>query len=87
MGVDDWIYSSFSEIKLSAPSSWVIFEGENKCFEQGIVLLHGGEDGGAREVTPFCALVWSPGAAELLPWLTGVVISFPGGFFLLWSLL
>ena len=83
MGVDAWIYSSFSELKLSAPSSWGIFEGENKCFDQGTVLLHGGQDGGAREVIPFCALV----AAELTPWLPGVGISFPGGFFLLWSLL
>ena len=87
MGVDAWIYSSFSELKLSAPSSWGIFEGENKCFDQGTALLHGGEDGGAREVTPFCALVGSPGAAELTPWLPGVGISFPGGFFLFWSLL
>ena len=82
-----YMYSSFSELKLSAPSSWGIFEGENKCFDQGTVLLHGGEDGGAREIIPFCALVGSPGAAELTPWLPGVGIPFPGGFLLLWSLL
>ena len=29
VGVNAWIYSSFSEIKLSAPSSWGILEGEN----------------------------------------------------------
>ena len=40
-----------------------IFEGENKYFDQGTVLLQGGEDG-AREVLPFCALVGSPGATE-----------------------
>ena len=57
LGVDGWIYSSFTELKLSAPSSWGISEGENKCFDQGTVLLHGGEDGGAREITSFCALV------------------------------
>ena len=56
-GVDAWIYSSFTELKLSALSSWGISEGENKCFEQGTVLLHGGEDSGAREITSFCALV------------------------------
>ena len=83
MGVDAWIYSSFSELKLSALSSWGIFEGDNKGFDQGTVLLHGGQDGGAQEVIPCCALV----AAELTLWLPGVGISFPGGFFLLWSLL
>ena len=72
MGVNAWIYSSFSELKLSATSSWGIFEGENKYFDQGTALLHGGEDGGAGEVTPFCALVGSPEAAELTLWLPGV---------------
>ena len=61
-GVDAWIYSSFSELKLSAPSSRGIFEGENKCFYQGTVLMHGG----SWEIIPFCALLGSPGAAELL---------------------
>ena len=64
-GVDAWIYSSISELKLSAPSSWGIFEVEIKFFNQGTALLHGGEDGGAQQVTPPCALVGSPGAAEL----------------------
>ena len=64
MGVDVWKYSSFSELKLSALSSWGIFEGENKCFDQGTVLLHGGEHGW---IIPFCALVGSLGAAELTP--------------------
>ena len=59
MGVDAWINRSFSELKLLAPSSWVIFEGENKCFDQGTVLLQEGEDG-AREVILSCALVGSP---------------------------
>ena len=72
---------------LSAPSSWGIFEGENKCFDQGTVLLHGGEEGGARKIIPFYALVGFPGAAELTPWFPGVGITFPGGFLLLWSLL
>ena len=67
MGVDAWIYSSFSELKLSAPSSCGISEGEHKCFDQGTALLHGGEDEGAWEITPFCALVGSPGAIELTP--------------------
>ena len=71
VGVDAWKYSSLSELtKLSAPSSWGISEGENKCFDQGTVLLHGGEDGW---IIPFCALVGSPGAAELTPWVPGVV--------------
>ena len=48
MGVDNWIYSILSELKLSAPSSGGISEGENKCFDQGTVLPHGGEDGGAQ---------------------------------------
>ena len=44
VGVDVWIYSSFSELKLPALSSWGIFEGENKCFDKGTILLQGGED-------------------------------------------
>ena len=81
VGVEAWIHSSFSELKLSAPSSWEITEGENKCFDQGIFLLHRGGGGGAREINPFCALLGSSGAAELTPWLPGVGIPFPGGFF------
>ena len=84
--VDDWIYRSFTKLKLSNLSSWGMFEGENKCFNQGTILLHEGEDG-AWEISSFCALVGSPGASELTPWLPGVGIPFPGGFFLLWSLL
>ena len=86
MGVDAWIYRSFSELKLPAPSSWGLFEEESKCFDQGTVLLQGGEDG-AREIIPFCAPVESPGATEPTPWLPGVGILFPQGFLLLWSLL
>ena len=41
VGVDVWIYRSFSELKLSAPSSWGMFKGEHKCFDQGTVLLQG----------------------------------------------
>ena len=63
MGVDAWIYISSLELKLSAPSSRGIFEGENECFAQGTTLLHGGEAGGAREINPFCAFVGSPGPA------------------------
>ena len=80
MGVDAWKCSSSSELKLSAPSSWGIFDGENKCFDQGTVLLHGGEGGW---IILLCALVGSPGAAELTPWVPGVGIPFPGGFLLL----
>ena len=76
MGVDAWIYCSFSEVKLTPPSSWGI-EGENKRFDQGTVLLHGGEDGEAREIIPFCSLVGSSGAAKLTPLLPGVDIPFP----------
>ena len=65
-GVDAWIFISCSELKLSAPSSWGILKGENKCFDQGTALLHGGEDGGAWEINPFCAFVGSPGATELI---------------------
>ena len=86
MGVDAWIYSYFSELKIPALSSWGIFEGENKCFDKGTVLLHGGEDE-AWEIIPLCALEGSPGATEPIPWLPGVGIPFPGGFLLLWSLL
>ena len=60
MGVDAWTYCSFSELKLPAPSSPGIFEGENKCFDQGTVLLQGGE-GGAREIIAFYAPAGSPG--------------------------
>ena len=78
MGVYALIYSPFSELKLPAPSSWGIFEGGNKRFDQGVVLLQGGEDG-ARKIIPFCAPIGSPGATEPTPWLPG--------FLLLWSLL
>ena len=43
----------FSEIILPALSSWGIFVGENKCLDQGTVLLHGGED---EAGCPVCAL-------------------------------
>ena len=45
-GAQQWglIYSSFSALKVSAPSSWGMFEGGNKYFDQGTTLLHGGED-------------------------------------------
>ena len=36
-----------------------------------------------REIIPFFALVGSPGAAELTPWLTGIGIPFPGFLLLL----
>ena len=86
MGVDAWIYSSFSELKLPAPFSWGIFEGENRCFDQGTVPLQGGEDG-AQKIIPFCAPVGSSGATEPIPWLPEVGTFFPGGFLLLWPLL
>ena len=79
-----YMYSSFSELK--RPSSWVIFEGENKCFDQGTVLLKGGEDG-AWEIISCCGPVGSPGATEPSPWLPGVGIPFPQGFLVHWSLL
>ena len=44
-GVDAWISSPFSEIKLPALSSRGIFEGENRFLDQGTILLNGGEDG------------------------------------------
>ena len=44
MGADARISSPFSEIKFTAPSSCGIFVGENKCLDQGTVLLHGVED-------------------------------------------
>ena len=70
--LDICIASSFSELKLTALSSWGISEGENKCFDQGTPLLHEGEDGGAWDITPLCALVGSPGSTELTPWSPGV---------------
>ena len=67
VGIDAWIYiCSFSELKLQVPSSWGIFHGENKSFDQGTVLLQGGEEG-ALEIIPFCAPVGSPGATEPTP--------------------
>ena len=86
VGVDALIYSTFSELKLPTPSSWGIFEEENKCFDQGTILLQGGEHG-AREIIHFCAPVECPGAKEPTPWLPVVGIPFPPGFLLLWSLL
>ena len=71
VGVDAWIHSSFSEQKLLAPSSWGISEGENKFFDQGTVLLHGG----ARKITPFCLLVGSPGTTEFTPWFLSSLVS------------
>ena len=44
VGVEARISNPFSVIKLPAPSSCGIFVGENKCLDQGNVLLHGGED-------------------------------------------
>ena len=58
MGGGARIYSSFSEIKLPAPSSCSIFVGENKCLDQGTVLLHG-EENEAGENIPFCAPIVS----------------------------
>ena len=63
VGVDAWISIRFSEIKIPAPSSSGIFVGENKCYDQGTVLLLKGEDE-ARENIPLCAPVGSPGATE-----------------------
>ena len=58
MGGGARIYSSFSEIKLPDPSSCSIFVGENKCLDQGTVLLHG-EENEAGENIPFCAPIVS----------------------------
>ena len=55
--------------------------GENKCLDQGTVLLHGGEDEAGENIIPFCAPIESPGATELTPWLPEEGIPF------LWSLL
>ena len=82
VGVNAVKFSS-SELRLSAPSSCGIFDGENKCSDHGTVLLHGGE---GRRIVLLWALVVSPGAAELTPCVPGVGIPFPGDF-LLWSLL
>ena len=87
METEAWISSPFSVIKLPAPSSWGIFVGENKCLDQGTVLLHGGEDKAGENIIQFCAPVGSPGATEPTPWLPGVGIPFPKGSLLLWSLL
>ena len=61
MGADAWISSPFSEIKLPSPSSCGIFVRENKCLDQGTVLLHGGEDEAGENIL-FCVPVGSPGA-------------------------
>ena len=55
MGTDARISSPFSEIKLSATSSCDVFVGENKCLDQGAVLLHGGEDEAGENIILFCA--------------------------------
>ena len=62
MGADAWISSPFSVIKLPAPSSCGIFVRENKCTDQGTVLLHGGEDEARENIILFCAPIESPGA-------------------------
>ena len=87
MGADALISSHFLEIKLPAPFSCGIFVGENKCLDQGTVLLHSGEDDAGENIIPFCAPVESPEAIEPILWLPGVGIHLPGGFLLLWSLL
>ena len=56
---------------------------ENKFFDQGAVLLHGGEDGAGENIILLCA----PVATESTPWLPGVGILFPRGFLHFWSLL
>ena len=56
--------------------------GENKCLDQGTVLLLGEDEAGGN--IPFHAPVGSPGATDSAPWLPGVGISLPGGFLLLW---
>ena len=60
--------------------------GENKCLDQGTVLLHGGEDGVVGNI-PFFSPVGSPESTYPAPWLLEVGILLPGGFLLLWSLL
>ena len=86
MGVDVQISCFSADIKLPAQSSSGIFEGENKWFDQGTVLLQRGEDG-AQEILPFCSPVGSPGATEPTPWFPGVGTPFQRSFLLFWSLL
>ena len=57
---------------------------ENKCFDQGTLLLYGGED---EAGCPFCAPLGTPGATETAPWLPGVAIPLSGRVLLFWSLL
>ena len=38
---------------ISSPSCG-IFVGEDKCLDQGTVLLHGGEDEAEKNIIPFC---------------------------------
>ena len=65
MGADALISSPFSKKKLPAPSVQLgIFVRENKCLDQGTVLLHGGEDEAGGNIIQFCAPVKSPGATE-----------------------
>ena len=59
MGADAWISSPLSVIKLPSPFSWGIFVGENKCLDQGTVLLNGEEreDEAGENISPFFAPV------------------------------
>ena len=82
MRADARISSPFSEIKLPVLSSCGIFVGENKCLDQGTVLLHGGED---EAGCPVCASKGTLGATEPAPWFPGIGIHFPGKFLLLCS--
>ena len=64
-GVQQWglmfgylvLFQSF----FRASSSWGIFVGENKCLDQGTVLLHGREDEAGY---PVCAPKGTLGATE-----------------------
>ena len=78
--VDAQISSPCSDIKLPALYNLGIFVGENKCFDQGTVLLHGGEDEAGY---PVCTPMGTPGAIETAPWLPGVNIRLPGRVLLL----
>ena len=59
--------------------------GENKCLDQGTVLINGGEDEAGGKI-PFFVPVGSPGTTDPNPWFPGVGIQLSGGFLLPWKL-
>ena len=63
-----YLHSSFRD--KTSSSVQLQYMCENKCFDQGIVLLHGDKDEAGGKI-PFCAPVGSTEATEPTSWLPG----------------